>query len=339
MAETAGDRVVRMLALITYLDSHPGVPVEQVAEHFGVSTGRVLLDVNTLWVSGTPGYLHDDLIDFSADDRERNLLTLTEARGMHRPLRLGPQEAVALLTALRSLQVTPGLATDPVLTSTMEKLTEAAGEAARAAEAVQVAGPDDDGARVSGWLTAIRAAMTAGRRLHLRYVSAADEVSERDVDPLQLLTDGTRWFLVAWCYRAVDVRQFRLDRILELTELDVPAEQHPDVQPAADAQPELTAAPWRVHLELASRARWVAEQYPVTGVSDLDEGSFAVDLAVVDLAWLHHLVLGLAEDVLALTPAEVAAGIADRAGAALAAYADAGLDDVPGDDSLDPPVG
>ena len=338
MAETAGERVVRLLALITYLDSHPGVPVDQVAEHFGVSTGRVLLDVNTLWVSGTPGYLHDDLIDFSADDRERNLLTLTEARGMHRPLRLGPQEAVALLTALRSLQVTPGLATDPVLTSTMEKLTEAAGTAARSAEAVQVAGPDDDGDRVSQWLTAIRAAMSSGHQLHLRYVSAADEVSERDVDPLQLLTDGTRWFLVAWCHRAVDVRQFRLDRILALNELDAPAQEHPDVQPAS-TEPELTAAPWQVQLELASRARWVAEQYPVTGVRDTDEGSFAVDLAVVDLAWLHHLVLGLAEDVLAVRPAQVAAGIADRAGAALAAYADAGLDDPAADGTLDPPVG
>lgn len=336
MAETAGDRVVQLLALITYLDAHPGVPVEQVAEHFGISTGRVLQDVSTLWVSGTPGYLPDDLIDFSADDRERNILTLTQARGMNRPLRLGAQEAVALLTALRSLQVTPGLASDPVLTSAMVKLTEAAGAAAQSAEAVQVAGPDDDGERVGQWLTAVRAAMTSGHRLHLRYVSAADVVSERDVDPLQLLTDGTRWMLVGWCYRAQDVRQFRLDRILELTELDVIAEEHPDVVLTADPEPELTAAPWQVRLELASPARWVAEQYPVTAVSDTGEGSFAVDLAVLDLAWLHHLVLGLAEDVLAVEPAEVATGIADRARAALAAYRQAGLDTA--DEESDPPA-
>ncbi len=325
MAETAGDRVVRMLALITYLDAHPGVPVEQVAEHFGISTGRVLQDVSTLWVSGTPGYLPDDLIDFSADDRARNILTLTQARGMNRPLRLGAQEAVALLTALRSLQVTPGLATDPVLTSAMAKLTEAAGAAARSAEAVQVAGPDEGGQQVAEHLTAIRAAMTAGHRVHLRYVSAADLVSERDVDPLQLLTDSRRWILLGWCYRAEDVRQFRLDRILALTELDVPVAEHPDVPLSADTEPELTEAPWQVRLELASPARWVAEQYPVTTVTDLEEGSFAVDLAVLDLAWLHHLVLGLAEDVLAVRPAEVAAGIADRARAALTAYEQAGL--------------
>ncbi|HLS64208.1 MAG TPA: WYL domain-containing protein [Ruania sp.] len=338
MAETAGDRVVQMLALITYLDAHPGVPVEDVAEHFGISTGRVLQDVSTLWVSGTPGYLPDDLIDFSADDRERNILTLTQARGMNRPLRLGAQEAVALLTALRSLQVTPGLATDPVLTSAMDKLTEAAGAAARSAEAVRVAGPDEAGELVAERLTAIRAALVAGQRLHLRYVSAADVVSERDVDPLQLLTDGTRWLLVGWCYRAQAVRQFRLDRILELTQAGVPAAEHPEVPLRSDTEPELTEAPWQVRLVLASPARWVAEQYPVTAVSDTGEASFAVELAVLDLAWLHHLVLGIAEDVLAVEPADVATGIAERARAALGAYQAAGLDEADETSPL-PPLG
>src|SRR5699024_10048669 len=223
-------------------------------------------------------------------------------------------------------------------TSAMDKLTEAAGAAARSAEAVQVAGPDDTGQRVGELLTAIRAAMAAGQRLHLRYVSAADLVSERDVDPLQLLTDGTRWLLVGWCYRAQDVRQFRLDRILELTETGVPIAEHPDVALSTDTQPELTEAPWQVRLVLASRARWVAEQYPVSTVSDLGEASFAVELAVLDLAWLHHLVLGIAEDVLAVEPADVAAGIAERAQGALAVYQAAGLDDADETSPL-PPLG
>jgi len=211
MAETAADRVARMLALITYLESHPGVTVDEVAEHFGISPGQVLLDVDLLWVSGTPGYLPDDLIDFSADDRERNVLTLTEARGMDRPLRLGPQEAVALLVALRSLRGTPGLEEDAVLASTVTKLAAAAGEAARTADAVDV---ELGSADVADTLTQIRAALTSGRQLRLRYVSASDTVSERTVDPLQLLTDSQHWFLHAWCHRAVDVRQFRLDRML-----------------------------------------------------------------------------------------------------------------------------
>ncbi|UFU08280.1 helix-turn-helix transcriptional regulator [Ruania halotolerans] len=325
MAETAGDRVVRMLALIAYLENNRGVPVEQVAEHFGVSAGQVLMDVDTLWVSGTPGYMHDDLIDFAADDHERNLLTLTDSRGMDRPLRLGPQEALALLTALRTLQATPGLTDDAVLSSTADKLAQAAGAAAETSTSVDVRVADSSGADVSAHLSMIRAALRERRQVHLRYVSAADTVSERTVDPLQLLTDSHRWFLMAWCHRAADVRQFRLDRMLEARMLEAPVADHPDIALPESAEPELAAACWQVRLVLSSRARWVAEQYPVTAVTDLDDGRFAVELDVVDLAWLHNLVFGLGPDVQAVEPADVALGLSARARTALDAYAAAGL--------------
>lgn len=321
MAETAGDRLVRMLALITYLNDHEGVGVEDVAAHFGVTAGQVLLDVDTLWVSGTPGYLHGDLIDFAASDHEQNILTLTDSRGMDRPLRLGPHEAVALLMALRSIQGTPGLGEDAVLASTIAKLTAAAGEAVRQADAVDVGVGNDD---VADQLTQIRAAIATGVQMRLSYVSASDVVSERTVDPLQVLTDSQRWFLRAWCHRAADVRQFRLDRILELTTLDSPAPPHPELHLSDTPDPALDAARWHVSLDLAPRARWVPERYPVTSVRDLDDG-FRVELGVVDLAWLHNLVLGLGPDVRAVAPAEVAEPIAQRAQAALDAYAALGF--------------
>ena len=57
MAERASDRLLRMLGMITYLDRHEGVPVEAIAEQFGVSTRQVMDDIDTLWVTGTPGLL------------------------------------------------------------------------------------------------------------------------------------------------------------------------------------------------------------------------------------------------------------------------------------------
>lgn len=317
MAETSVDRVVRLLALVAYLDQHQGVSVETVAEHFGVTEAQVLKDVDTLWVSGTPGQQHNDLIDFSYSDHERHILTLVEPQGMDRPLRLGPGEAVALLVALRSLQVTPGLGEEAVLASAMDKLAAAAGDAVRAASAVEVHGGTDE---VTDRVALIREAMAEGRQVHLRYVSAADVVSERSVDPLQLLTDSTHWFLHGWCHRAQDLRQFRLDRILDLEALTEAADEHEDVALSDSPDPELTAARWRVRLELASRARWITERYPVAQVRDLPEGGFVVDLDVVDLPWLRNLVLALGADVRAIAPPEVADHIAEHAREALQAY-------------------
>lgn len=321
MAETSADRVVRLLALVAYLDDHPGVSVAQVAEHFGVTEAQVLKDVDTLWVSGTPGYQHHDLIDFSADDRDRHILTLLEPQGMSTPLRLGAGEAVALLVALRSLADTPGVGEAEVVASTLEKLTAAAGTAAYAARAIDVhTDPGAGSDRVNDHVRQISAAIDAGRQIHMRYVSAADVVSERTVDPLRLLTDSRHYFLHAWCQQADDLRQFRLDRILHLEVLTSAAAEHREVSTSDTPDPELSSARWRVRLELASRARWVAEQFPVAGVAELEEGRFAVEIDVVDRSWLRNLVFALGPDVHSVSPQEICADLAEEAQAALSAY-------------------
>lgn len=315
--ESAPDRLTRLLALVAYLRRRPGVPVAEVAAHFGVTEAQVLADVNLLWVSGTPGYLPDDLIDFSYDAFERGLLTLTDSRGMHRPLRLGPTEAVALLAALRSIEAMPGLPEPAVVASARAKLTAAAGEAAEAANAldVRLAGAGDV-------LPRLRDAVRTGRVVHLRYVSGADVVSERDVDPVQLRTDGTTWFLRAWCHRAGSVRHFRLDRVLALHVTDRAADAHPELTagPEPGVEPDLGEQDPVATLELAPRARWVTESLPVEDVTELADGWLRVRLRVASPAWVEGLVLGLGPDVRAVEPVDLATAIAGRAAAALAAY-------------------
>lgn len=316
--EPAPERLTRLLALIAYLRTHPGVPVADVAAHFGVSSAQVLADVNLLWVSGTPGYLPDDLIDFSYDAYEQGVLTLTDSRGMHRPLRLAATEAVALLAALRSIEAMPGLPEPATVASAVAKLSAAAGEAAATASAVDVrlARPAQ-----ADLVSELRAAVTAGRVVHLRYVSGADVVSERDVDPLELLTDGARWFLRAWCHRAGEVRHFRLDRVLAARVEDRPAAAHPDLAvQALDATPALTERDLLVTLELAPRARWFAEGLPVETVEDLDDGWLRVSLRVASRAWAQSVLLGLGPDVRAVRPAELAESVARAAAAAVRAY-------------------
>lgn len=315
--EPTAERLTRLLALIAYLRTHPGAPVADVAAHFGVTPAQVLSDVNLLWVSGTPGYLPDDLIDFSYDAFERGELTLTDSRGMHRPLRLAPSEAVALLAALRSLAATPGLPEAQTVASTIAKLSAATGEAAAGAAAVDVRLARPAQADLLGRL---RDAVRASRVVHLRYVSGSDVVSERDVDPLQLLSDGAAWVLRAWCHRAQDVRHFRLDRILEARVEEWHAAPHPEAEAPEALAPDLSAAELVVTLELAPRAWWVAESLPVEATQALDDGWVRVRLRVASRDWIRGVLLGLGADVRAVEPAEVAAEAAHAAEAALAAY-------------------
>ncbi|MPV38905.1 helix-turn-helix transcriptional regulator [Georgenia subflava] len=320
MAENTAERVTRLLALVAYLNEHPGAPVADVAEHFSATEAQVLADVNLLWVSGTPGYLPDDLIDFSAEALDHGRLTLTDARGMDRPLRLSSSEALALLLALRSLRELaerqPGL--DPgagALESALGKLTAATGRAAEQAASVEVRVHAEAPAAT---LATLQGAVEARRRVHLRYVSAADVVTERDVDPVELRSDGVTWALRAWCHRAQGARTFRLDRILDLAVLDEGAAEHPEIVSGP-------ATGWEgdgrtVTLELASQARWVAEHAPVESVTDLPDGDLRVVLRAGDPAWVTNLLLSLGESVRAVAPTELARDVATRARRALDAY-------------------
>ncbi|WP_315097632.1 WYL domain-containing protein [uncultured Cellulomonas sp.] len=319
MAERASDRLLRMLGMITYLDRHEGVPVEAIAEQFGVSARQVMEDIDTLWVTGTPGYYPHDLIDFDAASYERGVVRLTESRGMTRPLRLGAREAVALVAALRAVDAALGDAMDPeraaVLRSALAKLTAATGDAAAAVD-VQLsvdAAPDV--------AAAVATALRHGRRLHLRYVNASDVTTERDVDPVRLVTDDERSYLLGWCLLVDGERLFRVDRVLAAEVLDTPSVDH-QVREGADVfspgpEGEL------VTLHLTSQARWVAETTPVDAVRNLEDGSFEIDLRVVQHAWLRHLVLQVADEVLQIRPARIAREVAAAARAALRAYGEA----------------
>jgi proteasome accessory factor C len=316
MAERASDRLLRMLGMITYLDRHEGVPVEAIAEQFGVSTRQVMDDIDTLWVTGTPGYYPHDLIDFDAASYEQGVVRLTESRGMTRPLRLGAREAVALVAALRAVEAALGDAMDPeraaVLRSALAKLTAATGDAAAAVD-VQLsvdAAPDV--------AAAVATALRHGRRLHLRYVNASDVTTERDVDPIRLVTDDERSYLLAWCLLVDGERLFRVDRVLSAEVLDADAEDH-EVPAGAEVfspgpEGEL------VTLHLTSQGRWVAETTPVDAVRNREDGTFEVDVRVVQHAWLRHLVLQVADDVLEIRPARIAQEVAAAARAALRAY-------------------
>ncbi|MFF1529250.1 helix-turn-helix transcriptional regulator [Cellulomonas sp. NPDC058312] len=318
MAERASERLLRLLGMIGYLDRNDGVSVEQLAAHFGVTASQVMADVDTLWMSGTPGYYPHDLIDFDADSYDRGEIRLTEARGMTRPLRLGTREAVTLLAALSAMVADLGPSLDPeheaVLRSTLGKLTAATGDAASAVDVrLAVDGRPDV-------VAAIRTALARGRRLRIRYVNASDVTSDREVDPLRLMTSDERSYLQAWCLRAGDERLFRLDRVVAAEVLDVPADEHPGAGRGATAEFRPDASGDVVTLHLRSTGRWVAETVPVEGVRNLADGTFEVDVRVVRPAFLRSLLLQAADEVLGVRPPEVARDVADRARAALAAY-------------------
>jgi len=316
VAEHSTERLVRMLGMVAYLDKNERVPVPELARHFGVSEQQVISDVELLWVSGTPGYAADDLIDFDFDQFEQGVITITADRGMRRPLRLGTREAIVLLSALQAVREVIGSGISPAATEVLDravtKLRAATGDAVEALD-VHLPVVGDEATRA-----AVGAALSGGRRLRMRYVNSDDVVSERDVDPARVFTDQGVTYLQGWCYRARSERTFRLDRILEASVLDEKVEARKVRGTPESYRP--AAGDALVTLELTSSARWLAEQVPVESVTDLEDGALRVTLRVGDPAWLRALLLREAGHVRAVLPPSAALPAATAAAEALAAY-------------------
>jgi predicted DNA-binding transcriptional regulator YafY len=313
---TSSERLQRLLALVPYVVSRKVVGLGDTAAAFGVSERELVDDLNMLWCVELRAPDPYCPIDLSYEGGE---IMVSQAESMDRPLRLGVDEASALLVALRMLAEL-GQAGGSALSRTIAKLEAAAGEAAgpSAQVAVQV-----DRTAEQSVATRAREALAARRRLHLSYyVPGRDEATERDVDPMRLLLVEGRTYLEGWCRQAEAVRLFRLDRVLGIEVLDVAAEVPQDAEPVDVDRGLFRPSPddLRVVIELTPAGRWVAEYYPCEEVTDLGEGRLRVVLRTPDAGWVRRLALRLGEDGRVAAPAVVVADVRRAAADALARY-------------------
>jgi proteasome accessory factor C len=316
---TSTERLQRLLALVPYVVSRKVVGLAETADAFGVSERELVDDLNLLWCVELHAPDPYCPIDLSYEGGE---IVVSQAESMGRPLRLAVDEASALLVALRMLAELPGREDRSAMSRLIAKLEAAAGEAATVSAQVAVrVDPLGDGAE--DLAAQINAAISGGRRLHLRYyVPDRDEATERDVDPMRLHMVEGRPYLEGWCLRAEAMRLFRLDRVLALTVLDQPAAPPPEATPVDVDQGLFRPSPddERVELELSAEGRWVAEYYPCESVSDLPDGRLRVVLRTPDTRLVRRLALRLGEDGRVISPAGLVAEIRDAATAALSNY-------------------
>ncbi|MDQ1701354.1 MAG: proteasome accessory factor [Frankiaceae bacterium] len=312
---TSSERLSRLLALVPYLIARPGTLVADAAAAFGVTDKQLRDDLDLLFVCGLPGYGPGDLIDVSY---EGDTVTLSNAATIGRPLRLVADEALALIVALRALGDEPGTSEQDAVRRALAKLERAAGDAAAGSANVSVVFEAQ-----APVLTAVQDALTRGRRVHLSYyVPGRDETTERDVDPMRVLVIDQLPYLEGWCRLAEGVRMFRLDRVVDISVLDVAAELPPQAQlrdvSAGLFQPSATDEV--VVLDLDPSARWVADYYPCESVTT-DGDVTRATLRTADLGWVTRLILRTAGAVRVVTPASLRAAVGSEAAAALRAYA------------------
>jgi len=309
------EQVTRLLALAPYLQTRGEVSLKDVAADFGVTPAQMLKDLRVLFLCGLPGYGPGDLIDINVEaleDDPDGLVRVDNAEFLARPLRLGSNEASALIVALHALLDASPVGSREVVERTLAKLEDAA--AAGSTPLVDVHLPRLRPA-VEGARAALDDAITRDRQVRLEYyVPTRDETTQRVVDPIAVSRSEGRAYLDAWCHLAEDRRLFRLDRITALEVLDSPRVVH-DLEPRDLSAGLFEPGPddLQARVLLSPEMRWFAEYYPVTSTREAPDGALEVTLAVSDERWLLRLALRFGPGLTVREPTELRDRVASLA--------------------------
>ena len=314
--EATTERVLRLLSL---LQRRPSWTAAELAAELGVTDRSVRRDVERLRALGYPvraaagvggGY------QLGAGTRMPPLLLDDEeAMATALSLRLAAGGTVAGVeeAALRALskldQMMP-----PRLRAEVRALHSATG--ALVGPAAQI------GADV---LITLARACREAVRVRFRYVDRDGGETNRSVEPVQMITTGQRWYLMAYDVDREDWRTFRLDRMgeVETTTWRFRPREHPDA--AQYVQESVTAAPYRyvARVRLRASAQDVSALVPpqVGRVDEDQDGWCLLTAGADDLTWLamHVARLGFEAEIVEPAALREAAG---RLGQGLTALAD-----------------
>jgi predicted DNA-binding transcriptional regulator YafY len=285
-------RLRRLLAIVGWLAKVGAAPIDEVTRRFGLQRDELVRELELAACCGVPPYSPDVLMEIVVTD------TTVEAflpEGLARPRRLTPAEGFALAAAARTILAVPGADPDGSLARAAAKLEGVLG--ARGSLNVELPTPP--------LLSEVTRLVDERRAADIRYHSgSSDEITDRRVDPLRVISMDGRWYLDAFCHRAGGVRRFRVDRIQRITEagpanvVDLDQQEPPDdaFVPGPGAQ--------MVELDLDPSAAWVADSVPVVACHRRPDGGATVRLAVGGKAWFERLLLQAGPGARVLGPPE-----------------------------------
>lgn len=298
-------RMNRLFEITTILLNKGTVTAKELAERFEVSTRTIYRDIDLLSGTGVPVYTNKG---------NGGGIHLLENYAINRML-ISDQESESLMLAIKTLQATQY----PELDTVLEKMA-----------AIFKNASDNDWVEVdfSPWgsmpneknkFSDIKRALLQRKVIRFQYVNAEGHQSSRLAEPEKLIFKDRAWYLVAYCRQRQGHRTFRISRLKKLEVLEESFEpKSPGLRPEAKAisQPH-------VHLKLRFQAKALNRLYDYfddSVISQNDDGSFTLTVALPDSEWIYGYILSFGSLVEVLEPEHVRKDISERMRQAIKIY-------------------
>jgi proteasome accessory factor C len=303
---STAEKLQRLISIVSWINEQDGPLVAEVCDRFSIDRAELVaqLDMASLVGADSEDYGDMPIEVWYEDDRVHVFLT-----AFQRPLRLTPEQGLALLAAGVGRQQTTALEDDGPLDRALAKLATVLG--IEPGDMIEVDLGDADAAV----LDRLRAAVAASTPVELDYWSAGrDHRTHRVVEPWRVFNQAGAWYLQAWCRMAEAERLFRVDRMHAVEDVDGTFTPPKDL-PAAEAYRAAAEDP-RIVLDLAPEARWVATTYAVDLAEEQPGGRLRVTLPAGGPAFLARLLLTLGPDAVVVEAGDRTGGTALAADAA-----------------------
>ncbi|RYY30321.1 MAG: YafY family transcriptional regulator [Sphingobacteriaceae bacterium] len=225
------NRIDRISAILIHLQSRKVVKAQDIADRFGISLRTVYRDIKTLEEAGVP-LIGEAGVGYSLVDSYRLP-----------PVMFTREEATAFITAEKLVEKLTDTANSNHYQSAMFKVKAVLKSAEKdfithINERIEVLKSERPPSINSGVqpIQLILKAIAEKRILNLHYFAYyRQEQTQRLVEPVGVFYQDNYWHLIGWCKTRLDYRDFRFDRITDLTLCDEYfADKHPSLKTYLD---------------------------------------------------------------------------------------------------------
>lgn len=302
-----------LLLVFEWLLNRGKCSVTEACERLGMDRKQFEDMINTLANVGEAPFTPDQYLEAFIDE-DTDEVQVQAFEGFQRGISMDLDLARILFTIADALGRLPGF--------------EEAHATRRAAEhlgkALEAAGADSSALRAdlnvpgAEMVAPLRGALARRARVSLGYRSpSSGSSSDRKVDPIGLLHEGSGWYLDAFDHQRNHRVLFRLDRIEDLEVLEEKVEATYEVTTKMDVEPDEDAV--KVELLCDADSAWLAER--IEKVTATQEGErLRIMFEASGLRWLVPMLLAAGPGVEVVTPKELAPLVRAAAEAARARY-------------------
>jgi len=276
--------------MVPWIAERDGPTSEEICATFDIDRKSLLEDLDVVFLVGLHPFTPDELVEVAVD---KDRVWIRYAEYFARPLRLSPEQGLALVAAGAGMRSLVGVGEGGPLDRGLSKLADALGVSPSEALEINLDGVDPD------TLATLRNSAATHVSVEIDYYSyGRDERSERRVDPSHVTFADGHWYLLGWCHRSEAERVFRVDRIHSATATTDAFEVRAGTGSGSsvgdfgmhDGHP-------RAELLLEPAAQWVVDVYPHDSAHPDADGRVRVVLPVAGEAWLERLLLSLGPNV------------------------------------------